>query len=175
MLNKMNWNLYGTLLAEVVSWKSKDPSTQVGAVIMGPDNEIRSTGYNGFGRGINDDAEGRWDRPEKYLWVVHAEENAIVNAARNGVSLNGCTLFLNWEPIPCNECCKAIVNSGIKKIVGPKRKFHRNSEKDPNYKNWNDSLRVSVQMLGEARIKKETVEIDLKEYMLNYINRTMST
>ena len=153
------WHEYFIKLADVIAEKSKDQSTKVGAVIVGPDHEIRSTGYNGFPRGVRESGGSygkRWERPEKYLWVVHAELNAILNAARHGAAVKDCSLYLNWEPIPCNECCKAIANSGIKAVYGPNRPFIRpNQEKDR--KNWHESLEISKLIMKETGIKSVTV------------------
>jgi dCMP deaminase len=122
-------------MCDCVAQKSKDPSTKVGAVIVGPDHEIRSTGYNGFPRGAADDlsnselvwraltptekqnvVKARLERPLKYAWVVHAEQNAIVNAARIGTSTKGCCLYVNAMP-PCQDCSKLIVQAGISMVV----------------------------------------------------------
>lgn len=102
-------------LALLVSSRSKDRSTQVGCVIVGPDNEIRSTGYNSFPRGIDDNVEARHERPEKYFWTEHSERNAIYNAARVGTPLKGCRIYVPW--LPCMDCARAIVQSGIIEIV----------------------------------------------------------
>jgi len=91
----MNWDEYFVAIAELVCFRSKDRSTKVGAVIVGPDNEIRSTGYNSFVRGINDTIEERQQRPEKYFWFEHAERNAIYCAARHGASLKGYFFYNN--------------------------------------------------------------------------------
>uniref|UniRef100_UPI0035253B42 deoxycytidylate deaminase n=1 Tax=Salmonella enterica TaxID=28901 RepID=UPI0035253B42 len=107
----MNCDDYFINLARSVSERSKDRSTKVGCVIVGPDNEIRSTGYNSFPRGINDDAPERHARPEKYLWTEHAERNAIYAAARVGTPLKGCRAYLPW--FPCMGCARALVQSGI--------------------------------------------------------------
>ncbi len=109
------WDEYFFEIANLASIRSKDPSTQVGAVIV-RDNTILSTGYNGLPRGVADDRPERWVRPTKYLWVVHAEENAIFNATRNGVSTDGATLYVT--PMhPCGDCAKAIVQAGIKRVA----------------------------------------------------------
>ena len=79
---KLDWVDYFLSIAEQVKLKSKDRNTQIGAVIVGEDNEILSTGYNSFPRGLNDDLDDRQNRPEKYFWFEHAERNAIYNAAR---------------------------------------------------------------------------------------------
>ena len=78
----MTWNEYFLNIAEAVKLKSKDQRTQIGAVIVGQDKEIVSTGFNSFPRGINDFVEERQQRPEKYFWMEHAERNALYNAAR---------------------------------------------------------------------------------------------
>lgn len=138
------WDYFFYHLAKEVSTKSKDPSTKVGCVIVGPSHEVRTIGYNGFPRGVREHIEvpkdekaqrellkqspdyqflldpERWDkRPEKYSWVEHAERNAIYNAARMGTSLEGCTAYLNWLPTPCADCTRAIIQAGIVRIVGP--------------------------------------------------------
>jgi len=112
----MKWEQYFRSIANQVKLKSKDENTQIGAVIVGSDNEIVSTGYNSFPRGINDNVESRQERPEKYFWFEHAERNALYNAARIGVSTKGCTMYLTCG-IPCADCARGIINSGISKIV----------------------------------------------------------
>jgi dCMP deaminase len=77
-MSMMNWTNYFLNIAEAVKEKSKDQRTKIGAVIVGKDNEIVSTGYNSFPRGIDDDVEERQQRPEKYFWFEHAERNAIL-------------------------------------------------------------------------------------------------
>ena len=99
MINPLfaNWNEYFMAMARLVAKKSKDPSMQVGVVIVGPDHEVRSTGFNGFARGVNENYSSRWGRPAKYKWVEHAERNAIYNAARMGTP-NGGVYCLHGEP-----------------------------------------------------------------------------
>lgn len=110
------WDNYFMALARLVATKSKDRSTQVGCVIVGPNNEVRSTGYNGFPRGVDDEIVARHHRPAKYLWTEHAERNAIYNAARHGTALEGCRIYLPW--MPCMDCGRAIVQSGITEVCG---------------------------------------------------------
>lgn len=133
----MNWDEYFIRQAMLVSEKSKDPSTKVGCVIVGKDNEILSTGFNGFPRGVQEGryeryiGDGlkyelnsiRWARPEKYKWVEHAERNAIYNAARNGIRLIGSRAYLNWEPVPCSDCARAFIQAGIIEVIGPNIPF----------------------------------------------------
>ena len=89
----MDWKGYFLGIAEQVKLKSKDESTQIGAVVVGEDREVLSTGYNSFPRGLDDSLKERQERPEKYFWMEHAERNAIYNAARIGVSLKNSTIF----------------------------------------------------------------------------------
>lgn len=103
-------------IAYATSRFSKDESTQVGAVIVGPTNEVRSLGYNGAPRGCRADEDSRGiTRTEKYFWYSHAELNAITNAARVGVPLDGSTIVVTHPP--CMECARAIVQAGIKQVV----------------------------------------------------------
>lgn len=113
----MNWDDYFMGFAEHAALKSKDPSTRVGCVVVGPDGEIRTTGYNGIPRGVNDAPE-RLERPAKYLWVSHAEENAVAHAARVGVSLKGCRAYVTHHP--CSRCARTLIQAGVSAIiVGP--------------------------------------------------------
>ena len=121
--------------------RSKDPNSQVGACIVSPDNKILSIGYNGFPYGCEDD-EFPWARDgqfleTKYPYVVHAELNAILNSIQD---LHGCTLYVSL--FPCNECAKAIIQSGIKEVIYMSDKY-----KDT------DSVKVSKKMLDMAGVK----------------------
>ena len=110
----ISWDEYFMGVAMLAARRSKDPNTQVGACIVSPDNIIVSTGYNGMPKGCSDD-EFPWEREgqdTKYPYVVHAELNAILNA--NGRDLRGCTLYVAL--FPCNECTKAIIQSGIREV-----------------------------------------------------------
>lgn len=122
-MNQHAWDVRFVKLALDIAQWSKDPDTKVGAVIVGPDNEIRSTGYNGMCRGSNDDVESRYVKPGKYMYFEHAEKNAIYNAARIGVSLKGCTIYCESTATndlcatSCIECCRAIIQSGVTRVV----------------------------------------------------------
>lgn len=143
----MNWDEYYMQIASAVRLKSKDIRTQIGAVIVGLDNEIVSTGYNSFPRGINDRDMNRQERPEKYYWMMHAEQNAIVNAARIGVSTKGCTIYLTCN-IPCTDCAKAIINAGITRVVcDPK------SPSGAEGVFWEEHIKRSIIMLREAGVR----------------------
>ena len=110
----MNWDELFVKMAHLVSAKSKDPSTKVGCVIVGEGNAVLAVGFNGFPRGVDETDPARWERPVKYDFVAHAEANCVFNAARHGIKLAGATAYLNWEPTPCVECTKALIQAGIK-------------------------------------------------------------
>ena len=108
---------YLRLAKEVSTW-SKDPSKQVGAIAIGGKGQVLAQGYNGFPRGIDDSKERYNDRTSKYRYVVHAEANCIYNATWNGASLKGAAMYVYGLPA-CNECVKAMVQVGIKRIIMP--------------------------------------------------------
>lgn len=115
--NFISWDEYFMGIAQLSALRSKDPNTQVGACIVSPEKKIMSMGYNGFPRGCSDD-EFPWERQgaaleTKYPFVCHAELNAILNA--HGRNLEGSTIYVAL--FPCNECAKAIIQAGIKKVV----------------------------------------------------------
>ena len=139
----MKWDLRFLKLAQHISKWSKDPSTKVGCIIVGEDREIRSTGFNGFPRGIEDSEDRLNDRTKKYPLICHAEENAIMHAARIGISLKGCIAYVTWPP--CNRCTRSLIQAGIKEIVIP------NEVKIPE--RWNDEFDLSMIMLNEANIE----------------------
>ena len=112
----MKWHYRFVRLAQEISTWSKDPSTKVGCVVVGPNREIRSTGFNGFPRGIADDSRLA-DREKKYPIICHAEENAIMHAARMGMSLEGCVLYCTWPP--CTRCARSIIQVGVRAVVYP--------------------------------------------------------
>ena len=142
----MEWDRYFLNIAEQVKEKSKDKRTHIGAVIVGKDNEIVSTGYNSFPRGINDNIEERQERPEKYYWIEHAERNAIYSAARIGVSLRESTMYLTCG-IPCSDCAKGIISSGIKRIHCKIKDTTRNREY------WDEHAKRSLQMFKESGVE----------------------
>ena len=118
----ISWEDYFMGLAHLSALRSKDPNTQVGACIIDHENKVVSIGYNGMPRGCNDN-EFPWDREggfldTKYAFVVHAELNAILNSPR---SVKDCTLYVSL--FPCNECAKAIIQSGIRKVVYESDKY----------------------------------------------------
>lgn len=131
---------------------SKDPSTRVGAIIIGQDREIISAGFNGFPRGIADTPERLNDRDTKLKLIVHGEMNAILAAAKNGIRLNGCTLYLAatdntgaiWGGPPCTRCTVELIQSGILEVVSHPFKSAPSR--------WLDDIMTSKKLLEEAGI-----------------------
>ncbi len=122
--SNVSWDEYFMGIALLSCERSKDPNTKVGACIVDENNKVVSIGYNGMPSGC-DESQLSWNRGEgldsKYLYVCHAEFNAILNT-RNGTSaLKGCTLYVTL--FPCNECTKAIIQTGIKEVVYLSNKY----------------------------------------------------
>uniref|UniRef100_A0A6C0LJ43 CMP/dCMP-type deaminase domain-containing protein n=1 Tax=viral metagenome TaxID=1070528 RepID=A0A6C0LJ43_9ZZZZ len=111
----INWNEYFMSLAILTSKRSKDPNTQVGAIIVNDKNKILSVGYNGFPKTLNCDNDDiyPWTKEEKNLFVVHAEENCILNG--NIEKYGGCTMYCTLYP--CHKCAQSIAQTGIRKVV----------------------------------------------------------
>lgn len=101
--------------AETFALRSKDPSSKVGALILDSLMGVRAQGWNGAARGCKADTDHRFERPEKYSWSVHAEQNAIANAARAGIPLQGCTMVVTHPP--CMVCANLIVQCGILAVI----------------------------------------------------------
>ena len=147
----ISWDDYFMGVALLAAERSKDPNTQVGACIVNNDERILSTGYNGFPCGCSDD-EFPWEREggfcqTKYPFVVHAELNAILNA--NGRDLRGSRVYVAL--FPCNECAKAIIQSGIKRIVYESDKYAET-----------DGTKASKAMLEAAGIELVRIENTIK-------------
>ncbi|MFL2956245.1 MAG: deoxycytidylate deaminase [Marine Group II euryarchaeote MED-G36] len=130
-------------LAKHISEWSKDPSTKVGCVVVGTDREIRSTGFNGFPRGIEDSIDRLEDREQKYPLICHAEENAIMHAARIGISLKDCAAYVTWPP--CSRCARSLIQAGVNEVVYPS-----NSEIPER---WKDDFEIAIGMMEEAGVK----------------------
>ena len=141
-----NWDERFLKLAKHISEWSKDPSTKVGCVVVGPDRELRSTGFNGLPRGIEDNEERLNNREIKYPLICHAEENAIMHAARIGISLKGCTAYVTWPP--CTRCARSLSQAGVSTIVYP--------ENIEIPERWMDDFNLSLNMLKEAKISLKT-------------------
>ena len=130
-------------LARYFSTWSKDPNTQVGAVVIGKQGQILSQGYNGFPRGVVDSKDRLEEREVKLKYVVHAEQNCIYNASLHGASLSGSTLYVHGLPV-CNECAKGVVQVGIKRVV---MKFPAEISAS-----WDESFFYSSSMFKEAGV-----------------------
>lgn len=128
-----SWDDRFMSMAYLVAEGSKDERTHIGAIIVGPDKEIRSTGYNGFVRNSNDNIKERQEKPEKYYWIEHAERNAIYNATLIGASLKGCKMYTNG--IPCMDCARGIVQSGITEVIVDKKWNETNKGDDIEHSN----------------------------------------
>lgn len=144
------WDRRFMLLAHHLAEWSKESGRRVGTVVAGPANDIRSTGYNGFARGVNDAVAARHSRETgaKYFWSCHAEQNAIFNAARTGVPLEGCRIYVPW--FPCVECAKAIIQAGIVELVAYEPDFA-----EPR---WGEQFRLVVEMLNEGGVRVRFME-----------------
>ena len=127
---------------------SKDPTTKAGTVILGPEGEKLSTGWNGAPRGCKADEDERNQRPIKYKWFAHSEANAIFNAARVGIPLKGSTMVCTHYP--CMNCAIAIVQAGIVRVVvqSPDVDF---------LERWKDDIALSTQLFEECGVEVELV------------------
>lgn len=148
MIMSEKWDARFLELAKHISDWSKDPSTKVGCVVVGEDREIRSTGFNGFPRGIEDNIERLEDREQKYPLICHAEENAIMHAARIGVSLKGSTAYVTWPP--CSRCARSLIQAGIKEVV------YSSEEEIPE--RWVEDFNISTNMLREAGVHVRSID-----------------
>ncbi|MCG7944967.1 MAG: dCMP deaminase family protein [Candidatus Thiodiazotropha taylori] len=143
------WDLHFLNIARETSKLSKDPSTQVGAVVVSRNRNILSSGYNGFPRGVLDTPSRYADREQKYKYTVHAEQNVIYNATYNGVSLNGADLYVYGLPV-CSECAKGVIQVGISKVVMPKLEYP---------KKWFDSWQNTKELFREAKVDWKFIEV----------------
>ena len=144
-----NWDIRFIELAKHISAWSKDPSTKVGCIIVGADREIRSTGFNGFPRGIDDSEERLTNRALKYPLICHAEENAIMHAARIGLSLKDCTAFVTWPP--CTRCTRSLIQAGVREVVYPAGLTIP--------ERWLEDFNLGNQMFTEAQVTIREVEL----------------
>ena len=149
---KLSWDEYFLDIAATVSTKSKDTSTPVGAVIVGEDHQILSTGFNGFPRGVQDDPElvpERYERPMKYSYTVHAEPNSLLNAAMHGIALKGATMYIYGYP-PCDRCAAAMRQAGIVRVVVRQVK--------PLAENWKESCDIGKKVLAESGVVMQILD-----------------
>lgn len=154
----ISWDEYFMGIALLSAMRSKDPSTQVGACIVNENKKIMSVGYNGFPHGCSDD-DFPWERTgvseidTKYPFVCHAELNAILNNA--GAPLQGCNIYVAL--FPCNECAKAIIQSGIKKVLYLSDKY-----KDT------DGVKASKKMFDAAGVEYCQIKMSRKSILINF-------
>ena len=153
----ISWEEYFMGVALLSARRSKDPNTQVGACIVNTKNRIVGTGYNGLPAGCNDD-EYSWAKQgdfleTKYPFVCHAELNAILNNI--GMDLQGCRIYTAL--FPCNECTKAIIQSGIKEVVYLSDKYEAT-----------DSAKASRRMLANAGVSCRLVETSIQSLQLSF-------
>jgi len=152
--SQVRWDNYFLNMAYFVAQKSKDPSTQCGTVIVGEDNEILTTGYNGLPRGLADNLPERDERPEKYFWYEHGERNAIYNAARAGTSLKKSTAYITG--CPCCDCARGLIQSGVKRCVWDlDNSFATDPEK---LARWRESMDRTLAMFRECGMEVEIIE-----------------
>lgn len=144
-----SWDAHFLSIAKQVSQKSKDPSTKVGAVIVGPMKEIRSTGFNGFPRGIEDTSKRYSDRRVKYPLVIHGEMNAIYNATLIGARTQRTTIYVTHPT--CLDCAKGIIQTGIYRVVVSKEGSPL-VEREP----WKTSWEKATAVYEEAGVEYET-------------------
>lgn len=143
-MRNWDWDEYFINEAYMAAMKSKDASTQVGSVIVGPAHEIRSKGYNGLCRGEDDDNPLFHIRPLKYALYEHAERNAIYNSARVGIPTDGCTLYCTWGP-PCADCARGIIQAGIREVV-----CHAEFPGSPG---WAESTNIAADLLDRLGVR----------------------
>lgn len=139
---RMTWDEFWMQQCQIVSLRSRDPSTKVGAHIVRPNQGLASFGYNGFPRGVHDLERRYADRELKYAMTVHAEVNAILNA---GGIVEGCTLYVS-PLFPCSTCAGIIIQAGISRVVYAMPEAR---------KDWEKSFDISRTMFAEARVKVE--------------------
>lgn len=131
---------------------STDKSTQNGAVLVDQLGNVVAWGVNRFPHGVKEITE-RLERPTKYLYVIHAEQSAILNAARHGVKTEGLTMYGNW--VACNECAKSIIDSGLVKVVGHQKTY------DASPDHWKEPIRIAKEMFMEAGVEYTLWEGDI--------------
>jgi len=143
MENHITWDTFFMSLVYLVAMKSKDRSTHVGCVVVDKENTVRSIGYNGMPRGVDDDVEDRHARPKKYLYAEHAERNAIYNSRSD---LRGCSAYANF--LPCADCARGLIQAGIKEVI-----VHENFSNSYQLNQFDESHKATLEMFEEAGVK----------------------
>lgn len=147
MVNNDKWHRRYLELAKHVSTWSKDPSTKVGAVLVSAFGQVVGLGYNGFAAGVDDTPERYNDRPLKYKMVVHAEQNAIIQAGKDTLGGNLYVYPSFWTPNICHDCAKLAIQAGIGAVIG-----YTPDPNNPRLANWKESLELAGQMFVEAGV-----------------------
>lgn len=137
--------------------ESPDPRTRVGCVIVGPDRGVRSEACNTYPHGVLDGIQERTEAPLKYIWIEHAERNAIYLAARRGISTEGCTMFV--ELAPCVECARAIIQAGLAQVV-----INANRSEEYRGDRYTAEHSTALAMLAEAGISVRFVSPRLEQH-----------
>ena len=148
--NQRKWDVRFLEMAEFVSRWSKDPSTKTGAVIVGPEREVVSVGYNGFARGVNDAPEKYADRDLKYKLIVHCERNAIIFADRAG--LKGSTMY-TWPFMSCSVCAGMVIQAGIVRCVAP-------SLPADKAERWAEDMKLATQQFKDRGVKLDIIPLE---------------
>jgi dCMP deaminase len=159
LATEQRWHEYFLDMCVEQASFSKDPDTQVGSVIVGSDNKVRSVGFNRFPDGIEETYERLHNRDLKLSLIVHAELNAICYAAKHGIPLLGSTLYLTatddtglkWGGPPCSKCMPHVIQSGIKRIISRPPKLHSK---------WANDLAKSSELICETKINYKEISFD---------------
>jgi dCMP deaminase len=141
---RIDWDEFYLKMADMIASRSKDRSAKIGAVLV-RDNAVISMGYNGFPRGLDDNVETRHERPAKYSYTEHGERNSIYNAAKQGISTQGATMYT--QGFPCADCARACIQAGITKVVAY---WQADDEVFPK---WKESCGIGSEMLREVGIE----------------------
>jgi len=139
---KADWNKRFMELVRFISQWSLDPKRKVGSVIVDDDHMVISMGYNGIPRNCDNEVPERNERPTKYLYYEHAERNALYHAARHGVTVKGCNMYVT--DFPCADCARGIIQAGIKRLIAPQPSF--------DHERWGESWAAAEAMLVESGV-----------------------
>ena len=148
-----SWDRFYLQMADLIASRSKDRSTQIGAVLV-RGNAVLSMGYNGFPRGVDDDVESRHERPAKYAYTEHGERNAIYNAAREGICTKDATMYT--QGVPCQDCARAVIQAGIARVVAY---YQAGPDHLPA---WEASCAIGREMMEEAGVQVVVVNAKCK-------------
>ncbi|HPD32768.1 MAG TPA: deaminase [Bacteroidota bacterium] len=159
-MKRPDWDQLYITLCYLIGMRSKDTMTHVGSVVTDADNVLVSTGYNSLPRSVEVDSEEKRlsrENDEKYYWIEHAERNAIYNAARRGTILKGCKIYVPW--IPCADCARAIIQTGIAEVI-----IHKNGQdfySEHTNGKWQEAHQRTLAMFEEANVKVRWVKCNI--------------